>query len=146
MQVFERVLMVCVGNICRSPTAEIILRHRLQGRPVQVASAGLAALSGQGIDPAAQEQLLRHGLPADGHVARQLDAGMLAAADLILVMEKSHVDAIDRMAPHVRGKTFLLGKWQGNQPIPDPYRKPQAAFELAYQMIDAAIERWRVHL
>lgn len=138
--------MVCVGNICRSPTAEIILRHRLQGRPVQVSSAGLAALSGQGIEPAARQQLLRHGLPADGHVARQLDADMLGAAKLILVMEKSHLDAIDRMAPQVRGKTFLLGKWQNNQSIPDPYRKPQTAFELAYRLIDAAIESWRVHL
>lgn len=113
---------------------------------MQVASAGLGALSGRGIEPAAQEQLLRHGLSADGHVARQLDTSMLGAADLILVMEKSHFDAIDRMAPQVLGKTFLLGKWQNNQSIPDPYRKPPAAFELAYRMIDAAIERWRVHL
>ncbi|WP_242113109.1 low molecular weight protein-tyrosine-phosphatase [Luteimonas aquatica] len=143
---FTKILMVCVGNICRSPTAEVLLRHRLGERGVRVQSAGLAALRGSPIDPTAREILESQGLPAEGHVARQIDASLIDACDLVLAMEGRHVRAIHKIAPHARGKTFLLGKWQDDAPIPDPYRQDRAVFEHAYRMIDAAVESWRSYL
>lgn len=145
-RVFTKILMVCVGNICRSPTAEVLLRHRVGGKGIHVESAGLAALSGSPIDPVAREILESQGLSADGHVARQLDASLIDASDLVLAMEGRHVRAIHRIAPHARGKTFLLGKWQDDAPIPDPYRQDRAVFEHTYRMIDTAVESWRTYL
>lgn len=142
LRVFKRVLMVCIGNICRSPTAEVLLRHRLQGKDIVVESAGLAAMVGKPIDPVAQSVLTEHGLTGDTHVARQLDRRLIDNADLILVMERKHLDHVHQLAPHSRGKSFLLGKWQDDTAIPDPYRKPREAFEQAFQLINSGVSSW----
>ncbi len=138
----NRVLIVCVGNICRSPTAEYLLRDRLRGTGKQVESAGLAAVVGQTIDPVAEAVLAAHGLTAAGHVARQVSQDMISEADMVIAMDRRHVSAIQALAPHARGKTFLLGRWQGDVPIPDPYGRDQAAFEKAYTMIHDAVDSW----
>ena len=138
----SRVLVVCVGNICRSPTAEFLLRDRLQGKPVIVESAGLAAQVGSPIEPMAESVLANHGLTAAGHVARQLTQAMLSAADVVMVMDKRHVSAVQALAPHARGKTFLLGRWQGGVAIPDPYGRDGAAFQRAYDLIEEAVDSW----
>lgn len=143
---FDRILVVCIGNICRSPTAEYLLRHRLGDRDVQVGSAGLAALAGKPIDPAAGELLAEHGIDASAHRARQLDEQAVIGADLILVMERAHLASLARCSPHAVGRTFLLGKWQGDRDIPDPYRQSRAAFEHAYRLVDEGIDGWLQHL
>jgi len=142
--VFRNVLVVCVGNICRSPTAETLLRHALK-KDVQVASAGLKALAGHPIDATAQAVLSGHGLSGQSHVARQIDRSMIDAADLVLTMEPWHSEAVLRISPHARGKTYLLGKWLDSTSIPDPYRQSQQAFERAYRLIDAGVQRWAAH-
>jgi protein-tyrosine phosphatase len=138
----NRVLIVCVGNICRSPTAEYLLRDRLRGTGKQVESAGLAALVGHGIDPTAESVLEANGLSAAGHVARQVSQDLISAADMVIAMDRRHVSAIQALAPRARGKTFLLGRWQGDVPIPDPYGRDRAAFEKAYAMIREAVDSW----
>jgi protein-tyrosine phosphatase len=138
----NRVLVVCVGNICRSPTAEFLLRHRLKREGVIVESAGLAALVGNPIDPMAERVLAAHELSAATHVARQITPGMINAADIVLAMDKRHLSAIHAQAPHARGKTFQLGKWQNDAPIPDPYGQPLPAFEHAFTLIDSAVDSW----
>ena len=138
----NRVLVVCVGNICRSPTAEFLLRHRLQNDRIVVESAGLAALAGNPIDPIAGSLLEAHGIPADAHVARQISPALINAADIILAMDRRHLSAIHAQVPHARGKTFLLGKWQDDLPIPDPYGQPRPAFEKSFEMIDKAVDSW----
>ena len=107
----ERVLIVCVGNICRSPTAEVLLRNRLQGVATVVESSGLAAVIGSRIDPVAESVLVEHGATGESHVARQITQAQIRSADLVLAMEKRHVSAVHAMAPHARGKTFLVGRW-----------------------------------
>lgn len=142
--VFQRILVVCVGNICRSPTAEIMLRQHLPD--ATVSSAGLHALVGQPMDATAREVLEAHGLDGGMHVARQFDARMLRDTDLILAMERAHVDAITRQAPQALGRTFLLGKWQDKRAIPDPYRQQRPAFEHVHEMIAAAVRAWLPYL
>lgn len=140
---FRNVLVVCVGNICRSPTAEVLLRRELQN--VTVASAGLKALAGHPIDATAQAVLSGQGLSGQSHVARQLDRSMIDAADLVLTMEPWHSEAVLRLSPHARGKTYLLGKWLDNTSIPDPYRQSRESFERAYQLIESGVNRWKAY-
>ena len=143
---FKRILVVCVGNICRSPTAEHLLREALGDCGCAVSSAGLGALVGKPIEPTALAVLQRHGHTPAPHDARQLDDALLAEADLVLVMEKGHLQEIGRRAPQARGKTFLLGKWRGDAEIPDPYRKDEAAFERAYELIDDCVKTWAARI
>lgn len=143
---FDNILIICVGNICRSPTAEVLLKHLLGDTKKIIHSAGLGALVGKDIEPTALEILKEHGINPAQHAARQLTSSMLAEADLILAMEKGHVNQISNFAPQARGKSFLLGKWNNNIEIPDPYRKPKAAFAEAYTLIEQSLNEWIEHL
>jgi protein-tyrosine phosphatase len=144
--VFKNVLFVCVGNICRSPSAEVMLRQAVAGRGIQVSSAGLGALVGHGIDATAQELLVEQGMDGLAHRARQIDDAILGAADLVLTMERKHVRRIAEIAPQASGKTFLLGKWQQDREIPDPYRQQRPAFEHVYTLMAEGVASWARHL
>jgi len=143
---FKSILVVCVGNICRSPTGEALLKAKLAGRGIQVSSAGLGALVGKPLDATAAEVLttLGHSLPE--HQARQLTAEMLREADLILAMEQKHLQSIHAMAPEARGKTFLFGKWSDNREVPDPYRQQRPAFEHVLKLLDESADAWLPYL
>lgn len=134
------VLVVCVGNICRSPTGERLFKRALPEK--QFASAGLSALSGYPADQTAREVATQHGLSLEGHRARQLTARMCREYDLILVMEKKHVEQVNRIDPAARGKTMLLGHWLNQQEIADPYRKSREAFEGVYELLENATQKW----
>ena len=143
---FSNILIVCVGNICRSPTAEILLRHRLDRPGTTVHSAGLAALVGQPMDATAMQVLADHGLDGSAHVARQVDDAMLRQADLVLTMEPSHVQALHQRAPHARGRVMLLGRWLDETPIPDPYRQQRPAHEHVFGLISQSVDAWQPYL
>lgn len=137
---FDNILVVCVGNICRSPTAEFLLKQALPNKTVH--SAGLGALVGHDTDATAKQVAEQHGVECPTHSARQLTKEMCRQADVILVMEDKHKEAVSRLAPEVRGKTFLLGQWNNNQEIPDPYKKSEEAFQHVYQLIADNCELW----
>jgi protein-tyrosine phosphatase len=143
---FKKILVLCVGNICRSPMAEYLLRRQLAGRDIQVSSAGLGALVGRPIEGHAMELLQEHGIDATSHRARQLDAQMLRDADLVLGMERRHLAAAARLAPEASGKLFLLGKWLEFDGVPDPYRQPRQAFEDVYGLIERGVGSWLRYL
>lgn len=144
--VFNKLLFVCVGNICRSPTAEILMRHHLRDREdVQISSAGLQALVGKPIDPTAGLLLTERGLDPASHRGRLATPAVLAEADLILVMEQSHLAKISREVPQVSGKTFLLGRWDKLE-IPDPYRQQRVAFEHVFGLIENCVARWAPYI
>ena len=144
---FQRILIVCVGNICRSPTAEFLLRHRLgDSRGMHVSSAGLSAMEGYAMDTTSLALLQEHGVNGEEHCARQLNNAMLRQSDLILAMEKSHVAAIVRMAPEASGKVFLLDRWLDGRNIPDPYRQQRPAYEHVYALIAQGVNSWLPYL
>ncbi|MDZ7852540.1 MAG: low molecular weight protein-tyrosine-phosphatase [Halomonas sp.] len=140
---FDRILVVCTGNICRSPVAEAMLRQALPAK--ELSSAGLGALVGQGVEPTARELAEAEGLEVAGHSARQLTREMIAQADLVLVMSDGQRRAVGELAPEALGKTLPLGKWlddgQGRD-IPDPYRKSREAFEHVHGLLKEATEAW----
>ncbi len=142
----KRVLIVCVGNICRSPTAQVLLRGALVHSDIEVGSAGLAALVGKPIEPTAHAVLEEHGYLPDEHQAIQLTPQAVSEADLILVMEQRHISGVLAMAPEARGKVLMLGKWQDDREISDPYRQGKPAFVHAYTLIEEAVYAWAQRL
>lgn len=144
---FNKILIVCVGNICRSPMCEAILKHRVQMAklPVSISSAGIAALEGKPADPIVQELLLEQEIDCSSHRARQLTLPMLLEAELVLVMEQGHRKEIEYKFPNVCGKVHRLGKW-GEFDVPDPYKKSKQIFKETYELIMQGIDQWQARL
>ncbi|ALR77329.1 low molecular weight protein-tyrosine-phosphatase Wzb [[Enterobacter] lignolyticus] len=137
---FNKILVVCVGNICRSPTAERLLKNYLPSLTVE--SAGLGALVGKSADDSAMRVAAIHNLSLEGHCARQVSKTMCREYDLILTMEKRHIARLCELAPEMRGKVMLFGHWDDEREIPDPYRKSRDAFEAVYHLLDQSALRW----
>ena len=142
METIRHILVVCVGNICRSPMAEAVLRNALGNQEdIAVESAGLGAMVDWPPAEHAEELMRERGLDISGHRARQLEPELLHAADLVLVMELGHKKAIEAEDPTVRGKVFRLGEWQSRD-IPDPFQKPKEEFEKVLRQIDSCSADW----
>ena len=138
----RHILVVCVGNICRSPMAEALLKSALRGQDgITVESAGLGALVGHPAAGYALELMDEMGEDISEHRARQIHPDMVAAADLVLVMEAGHKRAIDDADPTARGKVHRLGEWQ-DKDIDDPHRQPKAAFADALLDIEIGVASW----
>lgn len=137
---FNKILIVCVGNICRSPTGERLLRQL--NSELLVNSAGLSALVGKEADKMAIQVANDYGVNLENHKAQQLTREICNQYDLILVMEKKHIEGVTKISSESRGKTMLFGQWIGEKDIPDPYRQSREAFEYTYQLISDAAEAW----
>ncbi|MDU7378820.1 MAG: low molecular weight protein-tyrosine-phosphatase Wzb [Enterobacteriaceae bacterium] len=137
---FNKILVVCVGNICRSPTAERLLKKYQPALTVE--SAGLGALVGKSADAEAARVAAKNDLSLEGHCAQQVSGKMCRDFDLILVMEKRHIAALCEIAPEMRGKVMLFGHWDDEREIPDPYRKSRDAFEAVYTLLDQSARQW----
>jgi len=109
-----RVLVVCTGNVCRSPFVQLLLQRELDAlrpgglTPVTVTSAGTGALAGQGMDPRAAAQAAVHGLDPTGFVARQLTPAMVAEADLVLTATRRHRGEVATLHPRALRYLFTL--------------------------------------
>jgi len=137
---FDRILVVCVGNICRSPTAERLLQRGLPHKSIQ--SAGLHAMVDHPADDTTRQVAESHGLSLEGHRARQLTQALCQQAELILVMEKRHISAVNHIDASARGKTMLMGHWSGQAEVSDPYRMSIEAHEHVYQLLEKTAQTW----
>tara|TARA_R110002012_G_scaffold64971_4_gene170584 strand:+ start:789 stop:1256 length:468 start_codon:yes stop_codon:yes gene_type:complete len=144
----KRILVVCTGNICRSPVAAAILQQDLTD--IEVMSAGLAAGQG-GAEPRIAALAKADGYDLSQHQARPVDRDLLVNADLILVMSAKQRQVISRKWPEMLGKTLLFGMWRTDKPsndrdIPDPYQRSDEVCQLVYDTIKSASVAWREKL
>jgi protein-tyrosine-phosphatase len=112
--VIEHILLVCTGNICRSPLAEALLLRTLKERGIErvtVTSAGTGAWDGAPASEGAYLVGLERGLDLSGHRARLLTRELVDQADLILTMARHHRARVDELGGE--GRVFVLGEYAG---------------------------------
>lgn len=141
---FDSILVVCDGNICRSPTVAAMLCALKPEK--RVTSAGLIGLEEHAMDATARAVAESNGLVCAEHRGRRLSSALCRDADLILVMETRQRDRIIQQYPEASGKTFLLTHWNGGHDIPDPYRRGREVFERIYPMLAEATQAWAAKL
>ena len=136
------ILVVCTGNICRSPMAEGMLKkdlpERLAGR-VAIASAGTHALHGNRASPHAIEVMQGMGIDISGHRARQLSNTLVRSSNLIVVMEKSHLRLVKLKSMLSPTRARMLTAFEDNQErpydVPDPMGEGIEAYEASAAII-----------
>lgn len=150
----QKVLMVCLGNICRSPMAEGVVRDefRKRGINVQVDSAGTAAYHiGEGADSRAQAELLKHNIDISEERAQKFIPAHFQEYDFIFAMDKqNYLDIImQAKTQKQRDKVSLfmdLSAYGEEVSVPDPYYGGSKGFEDVYKMIklsaDALCEKF----
>ena len=150
-----RVCFVCSGNICRSPTAEFVLRRLLADTGladrVRVDSAGLGDWNvGEGADARAVAALRARGYDAELHRARQFGAADLTGRDLVVALDSGHERSLLALARNAaeRDKIRLLRSYDaeaaaggGDLDVPDPYYGPEDGFEHVLDLIESACRR-----
>ncbi|MFC6204947.1 low molecular weight protein-tyrosine-phosphatase [Psychrobacter urativorans] len=136
---FDNILVVCVGNICRSPILEALLKQQYPNKHVE--SAGLSAVVGNGVDPKSQQVMTPYNIDMSDHIAKQIDEKLVKKADLIFTMSDGQTKWIEERWPHCRGKTFKIGHWN-DKDIADPYRHELALFEVARKDIVESLKPW----
>lgn len=133
------ILVVCVGNICRSLMAEVMLQAALPDR--KISSAGIGAMVGHGAHPRSVELMAERGLDLSNHVARQLDDDLLSKSEMLITMEQRHTDWITRRWPQALGRVFRWGHWEGFD-VPDPFRRDEEVYLEAMDLIDLGLKQW----
>ncbi len=104
------ILVVCTGNICRSPAAAQLLEQRL-GAHATITSAGLGAVAGAPLDPKMAAALQSLGLTPAEHAGRQLTDQMVAQADLVLTMDEAHRGQVVEQTPPALRRTYTLREY-----------------------------------
>jgi protein-tyrosine phosphatase len=145
-----RICVVCLGNICRSPTGEVLLREEIEkvgltGKVV-VDSAGIGDWHlGEPMHPGARAELARRGLEDSGHQARQIEASWLADYDLLLAMDSRNLASLRRMAgddAEMAGRIQLMRSFDPEAElgaeVPDPYEGSQEEFVKVFNLVAPA--------
>ena len=133
------VLFVCTGNICRSPTAEAVLRRRAKehGIDLHIESAGIGRWHvGCAPDERAQHHAKGRGYDLSALRARQVEPFDFERFDLILAMDRGHLQALERMAPPKRRAKIRL--FLPDRDVPDPYYGGPQGFEEVLDLVEAA--------
>jgi protein-tyrosine phosphatase len=140
---FENILIICVGNICRSPMGEGLLKHYASQHhvSVKISSAGIDAMTNCPADSNSIEIMQQRGIDISQHRAQQLTREHLIAADLVLVMESWQQKEIGARFPSAYGKVHRIGKWESFE-ISDPYQKGMPYFEHCYALIEQGLQSW----
>lgn len=143
-----KILMVCLGNICRSPLAEGILKEKIfsRGLHAEVDSAGTAAYhEGEKPDPRSQAIAFKHGIDISKQRARQFQVDDFEQFDLIFAMDTHNFHDLVALANnrHESEKVeMILNKVHPNEDrsVPDPYYGGRDGFQKVYNMLNAACE------
>jgi protein-tyrosine phosphatase len=135
----DRILVVCIGNVCRSPMAEGLLARALPG--YEVRSAGVGALIGRPAEPFAVQLMAEQGIDISEHRAQQISGQLVGWADLILVMDLEQKKYVETHYIASRGKVFRIGEEAGAD-VPDPYRAAIGGFRMSLGVIEEGVKFW----
>lgn len=131
------ILFICIGNICRSPMAEGLLKQSLPEK--SVLSAGINALVGEPADPMSVQLMRERGIDISAHRATSLAAWMVSDADIILTMDGAQKRFIEIKYPESKSKIFRLCE-NSKCDIPDPYRQGLIAFRHSCNLISQGVD------
>lgn len=142
-----RLLFVCLGNMCRSPTAEALFRQRAAERGVgdrfSVASAGVIARGNDVAALDAVEVASAHGIEMHHHLSTPLTAELIRAQDLVIVMDRMIAQDVLNLVPDLGTRLQLLMRFAPDGhalDVPDPIGEPREVFEVSYRLIEAGVD------
>jgi protein-tyrosine phosphatase len=150
-----KVLFVCMGNICRSPTAEGVFRHKIEmagmNDRVEIDSAGTHAYHvGEPPDQRAQAAALQRGFDLSSQRARRVRASDFTEFDYVLAMDRPNLDDLLAICPddcQDRVQLFLnFAEQSPTREVPDPYYGGGNGFETVLDLVEAASEGLLVHI
>ena len=135
------VVVICTGNICRSPMAEGLLR-RMIGDRFLVSSAGIHAMTNWRADPLAVQVCAEASIDISAHRARQADRMILSAATVVLAAASEHLRWVRHAYPQYAGRTFLLSHQGDKADIEDPYQGGADDFRRCFATIERDLALW----
>ena len=140
----SEILVVCKGNICRSPLAEAYLKQQVEkhGLPICVCSAGLETSLGKPAHPHAQVVGVQGGFSLSTHATQPLHKDQVERADMILVMEWPQRNRLVKLYPQAKEKVFLLRQFydQSVLEVADPYSGTIEDFQACFSMMKQACD------
>lgn len=151
-----KILFVCMGNICRSPTADAVFRHHVKAAGVdhliEVDSAGTHAYHiGNPPDERSQRTALKRGYKMDDLRARAVETRDFEEFDYILAMDKENLHLLKQRSPRQHHEKIHLfmhygANYDGDTEVPDPYFGGHQGFELVLDMVEEASQGLLTHL
>jgi len=122
------ITVVCTGNVCRSPMAERLLKHALNGEDeplnsIEVLSAGVSAFAGDPASDNSVRALAKVGIDLNDHRSRKISPQLMEKSDLILAMTEGHLSIMQQLYPEFSGRMKLFGSFHQPQSpeVPDPF-------------------------
>ncbi len=142
---FQKILVVCAGNICRSPMGEAFFKQALADKGYTIDSAGIIGLVNHPADDKAIKVMADIGIDISEHRGKRLNEKLIAEFDLVLVMTQRQVAEMGRQWPFSKGRVFRIGHWLDID-VADPYRLDEAVFVEARNNIQESVAEWIKHL
>ena len=137
-----KILTICTANICRSPVAQVVLQKLLNNHAI-VHSAGTLALTGNQADITMQQIMKEKGFnEIEQHRSQALLSSVINKYDLLLCMEDEHVQRVQNMNPFATAKVKLLGQWDQQVQVIDPFGGPEHAYREAVEHIELLSQQW----
>lgn len=138
------IMMVCAGNICRSPFAEFYMRQKLaeQGLEGEVFSRGLLLMPGKKVPEAGLKMGLEFGVDMSAHMSQALLTPDMDRAALVLVMEQKQRLHLMKKSPAHVSKVMLLSQMNGGKAVDDPIGRSEDTFRRVYAEIAMCVDAW----